>query len=64
MCPFISYRYLGIIAEKELEETRIREEKLLLFIMNRAARTIQIAYRKLLLKRKGKKKSKKKKGKR
>lgn len=32
-------------------------------MMNRAARTIQIAYRKLLLKRKGKKKSKKKKGK-
>lgn len=41
--------------EKEREECRVREEKLLLFIMNRAATIIQRAYRKLLAKRKKKK---------
>lgn len=44
--------------EKEIEENRIRDEKLVLFMMNRAATVIQRAFRKLLQKRKGKKKGK------
>lgn len=52
--------YNKIIADKEMEETREREEKLLLFMMNRAAIIIQRAYRKILIKRKGKKKKGKK----
>lgn len=47
--------YNRIVAEKEIEEAKIREEKLLLFMMNRAARTIQTAYRRVLHKRKKKK---------
>lgn len=52
--------YNKIIVDKEIEETREREEKLLLFMMNRAAIIIQRAYRKILSKRKGKKKKGKK----
>lgn len=48
--------YNKILADKEIEETREREEKLLLFMMNRSAVIIQRAYRKILSKRKGKKK--------
>lgn len=55
--------YNQILADKEMEETREREEKLLLFMMNRAAIIIQRAYRKILSKRKGKKKKGKKGGK-
>lgn len=52
--------FTKIVADKEIEETREREEKLLLFMMNRAAIIIQRAYRKILSKRKGKKKKGKK----
>lgn len=51
--------YRHIVAEIEAEEIRIREEKLLLFMMNRSAVIIQRAFREIL----SKKKSKRKKGK-
>lgn len=51
--------YRNIVAEIEAEEIRIREEKLLLFMMNRSAIIIQRAFREIL----SKKKSKRKKGK-
>lgn len=54
--------YNQIVADKEIEEARIREEKLLLLMMNRSARIIQRAYRRILNKRKSKKKGKGKKG--
>lgn len=55
--------YNKIVEDKEAEEARIREEKLLLFMMNRSAVIIQRAYRRILSKRKGKKKGKGKKSK-
>lgn len=48
--------YNKILVDKEIEETREREEKLLLFMMNRAALIIQRAYRRITSKRKSKKK--------
>lgn len=55
--------YKEIVAEKEAEEARIREEKLILFLMNRSAVIIQRAFRILLTKKKSKKKGKGGKGK-
>lgn len=55
--------YKEIVAEKEAEEARIREEKLFLFLMNRSAVVIQRAFRLMLTKRKSKKKGKGTKGK-
>lgn len=55
--------YNEIVAEKELEEARIREEKLILFLMNRSAIIIQRAFRLMLTKKKSKKKGKGGKGK-
>lgn len=51
--------YRQIVEEMEAEEIRIREEKMLLFMMNRSAVIIQRAFREIM----SKKKSKKKKGK-
>lgn len=55
--------YNKIQADKEAEEEKRREERILLFMMNRVARIIQRNYRKLLAQRKAKKKGKGKKGK-
>lgn len=51
--------YDTIVTEKEYEEAKEREERILLFMMNRAAITIQRAYRRILSKRKSKRKIKK-----
>lgn len=50
--------YNQIQADKEAEEEKRREEKILLFMMNRVARIIQRSYRRLLAQRKAKKKGK------
>lgn len=50
------------MAEKEEEDRRIREEKMLLFMQNRAARLLQRAYRSYR-KRKARRGKKGKKGK-
>lgn len=50
-----------IVAEKELEEASEREERILLFMMNRAAVIIQRVYRRILARRKSKRKAKQKK---
>lgn len=55
--------YIDIVTEKEFEEANEREERILLFMMNRAAITIQRAYRRILSKRKSKRKIKSKKSK-
>lgn len=47
--------YFRLMAQKEAEEKQIQEEKLLLFLMNRAAICIQRAWRKVLAKKKLKK---------
>lgn len=52
--------YTRILAEIEAEDIRVREEKLLLFMMNRSAVIIQRAFRQVLSKRKTKKKKSKK----
>lgn len=52
--------YKRIVAEIEAEEIRIREEKLLLFMMNRSAIIIQRAFREILSKKKSKKRRGKK----
>lgn len=52
--------YNHIVAEIDAEDIRKREEKLLLFMMNRSAVIIQRAFRELLSKRKTKKKKGKK----
>lgn len=52
--------YKRIVAEIEAEDIRLREEKLLLFMMNRSAVIIQRAFREVLSKRKSKKKKGKK----
>ena len=44
--------------EKEAEEKKILEEKLIVFVLNRAAKVIQRFWRKLLAKKKGKGKGK------
>lgn len=54
--------YNKIQADKEAEEEQRREERILLFMMNRVARIIQRNYRRLLAQRKSKKKGKGKKG--
>lgn len=54
--------YNKIQADIEAEEDRIREERILLFMMNRVARIIQRNYRRVLAQRKAKKKGKGKKG--
>lgn len=51
------------MAEKEEEYRKIREEKLLAFTQNRAAKVIQRAYRKLIKKKKKKRKRKNRKAK-
>lgn len=43
------------MADKAEVDAKIREEKLLLFMMNRSARIIQRAYKKMMKKRKKKK---------
>lgn len=48
-----------MMAEKEIEDLRVREEKLVIFIMNRSARIIQTAFRQFLQQKKKKKKGKK-----
>lgn len=53
--------YNEIQADKEAEELKNREEKILLFLMNRAARTIQRYYRHQMEQRKTKKKGRGKK---
>lgn len=55
--------YNKIQADKAAEEEKRREERILIFMMNRVARIIQRNYRKLLAQRKAKKKGKGKKGK-
>lgn len=52
--------YNRILLEIETEDLRVREEKLLLFMMNRSAVIIQRAFRLVLSKRKTKKKKGKK----
>lgn len=59
LCSSLSYK--DMMKAKEEEENRIRDEKLILFMMNRAAALIQRAWRKMLKARKGKKKKGKKK---
>lgn len=54
--------YNEIHANKEAEEEQRREERILLFMMNRVARIIQRQYRRILAQRKAKKKGKGKKG--
>ncbi|XP_055311486.1 dynein regulatory complex protein 10-like [Sitodiplosis mosellana] len=54
--------YNRIQADKEAEEEKRREQRILLFMMNRVARIIQRNYRRLLAQRKAKKKGKGKKG--
>lgn len=54
--------YNRIQADREAEEEKRREEKILLFMMNRVARIIQRSYRRILAQRKAKKKGKGKKG--
>lgn len=54
--------YNEIQANKEAEEEKLREERILLFMMNRVARIIQRQYRRILAQRKAKKKGKGKKG--
>lgn len=54
--------YNEIQANKEAEEEQRREERILLFMMNRVARIIQRQYRRILAQRKAKKKGKGKKG--
>lgn len=54
--------YNKIQADIEAEEDRRREERILLFMMNRVARIIQRNYRRVLAQRKAKKKGKGKKG--
>lgn len=54
--------YNAIQANKEAEEEKRREERILLFMMNRVARIIQRQYRRILAQRKAKKKGKGKKG--
>lgn len=54
--------YNQILADKEAEEEQRREERILLFMMNRVARIIQRNYRHILAQRKAKKKGKGKKG--
>lgn len=54
--------YDQIQANKEAEEEKRREERILLFMMNRVARIIQRQYRRILAQRKAKKKGKSKKG--
>lgn len=54
--------YNRIQADKEAEELKYREELILLFMMNRAARIIQRYYRRILDQRKSKRKGKGKKG--
>lgn len=54
--------YNEIQANKEAEEEKRREERILLFMMNRVARIIQRQYRRILAQRKAKKKGKGKKG--
>lgn len=54
--------YNQILADKEVEEEKRREERILLFMMNRVAKIIQRNYRKLLAQRKAKKKGKGKRG--
>lgn len=52
--------YKTLMREKILEEKRKQEEKLLLFMMNRSAITIQRAWRRVLAKKKKQKKKGKK----
>lgn len=52
-------RYNQIMADKAEVDAKIREEKLILFMMNRSARIIQRAYKKMMKKRKKGKKGKK-----
>lgn len=52
------YLYSQIQADKEAEELKEREQLILFFLMNRAARIIQKAYRRILDQRKGKRKGK------
>lgn len=47
------------MADKAEVEAKIREEKLIFFMMNRSARIIQRAYKKMMKKRKKGKKGKK-----
>lgn len=54
--------YNQILADKDAEEEKRREERILLFMMNRVARIIQRNYRRILAQRKAKKKGKGKKG--
>lgn len=54
--------YNKIQADIDAEEEREREERILLFMMNRVARIIQRSYRRVLAQRKAKKKGKGKKG--
>lgn len=54
--------YNEIQANKEAEEEKRREERILLFMMNRVARIIQRQYRRILAQRKAKKRGKGKKG--
>lgn len=54
--------YNKIQADKEAEEEKRREDRILIFMMNRVARIIQRNYRRLLAQRKAKKKGKGKKG--
>lgn len=56
-------QYIALMTEKETEAKRLQEERMLLFMMNRAARIIQHNWRMVLAKRKpkkGKRKGKKK----
>lgn len=54
--------YNQIQADKEAKELKYREQLILLFLMNRAARTLQKAYRRVLEQKKAKRKGKGRKG--
>lgn len=54
--------YTQIQADKEAAELKYREQLILLFLMNRAARIIQKAYRRILEQRRVKRKGKARKG--
>lgn len=52
--------YFTLKREREAEEKRLQEERVLLFVMNRSAITIQRAWRRVLAKKKKQKKKGKK----
>lgn len=54
--------YNQIQADKEADDLKQREQLILLFLMNRAARIIQKVYRRILEQRKAKRKGKGRKG--